>query len=360
MIKKIVTVVGARPQFIKAATVSRELKENGIQEKIIHTGQHFDSNMSQVFFDEMEIPKPDYNLDIHSLGHGAMTGRMLEEIEAILLNEKPDYVLVYGDTNSTLAGALAAQKIHIPVAHVEAGLRSFNMQMPEEINRILTDRISDILFCPTDTAVENLRREGFENFKNKIIRCGDVMLDAALFYEKKSQEKSNIIKKLELDNSSYILCTIHRQENTDDKERLENIISALNELSKDYKIILPLHPRTKKIIKNLAVKLSFEPIAPVGYFDMIQLIKNSEFVITDSGGLQKEAFFFKKHCLTTRDETEWIELIENGFNSTVGADKSKIIAEVQKIKDKSAHFDVDLYGDGRASERIVEKIKNLE
>lgn len=358
MIKKVITVIGARPQFIKAATVSRELKKSGIKEKIIHTGQHFDDNMSQVFFDEMEIPKPDYHLNIHSLSHGAMTGRMIEGIEKILMDEKPDLLIVYGDTNSTIAGALAAQKLHIPIAHVEAGLRSFNMKMPEETNRILTDRISDILFCPTDTAVENLKKEGFDNFDSKIIRCGDVMLDAALFYEKRSGEKSTIIKELQLKESNYILCTIHRQENTDDEARLNNIISALNFLSKDYKIVLPLHPRTRKIIENLSIKLEFEPIDPVGYFDMIQLIKNSEFVMTDSGGLQKEAFFFKKYCLTLRDQTEWIELVNNGFNTIVGANKDNIITEVEKIANKTLNFNLDLYGDGKASKLIVEFLEN--
>lgn len=356
MIKKLVTIVGARPQFIKAATVSRKLLEHGLSEIIIHTGQHFDDNMSKVFFDEMNIPKPKYNLDIHSLSHGAMTGRMIEQIENILIIEKPDLVLVYGDTNSTLAGALAAQKLHIPIAHVEAGLRSFNMEMPEETNRILTDRISSYLFCPTDNAIKNLNNEGFKNFPCFIVRSGDVMQDAALYYEKKADEKSKIIKKLNLEDSKYILCTIHRQENTDYSDRLLSIISALNELSKEYKIILPIHPRTRNIINNSSVQLNFEPINPVGYFDMIRLIKKSEFVITDSGGLQKEAFFFKKFCITTRDETEWVELVENGFNVVVGADKEKILHEAENIAQKSANFDMDLYGKGKASENIVNKI----
>lgn len=356
MSKKVITIVGARPQFIKAATISRELQKAGVNEKIIHTGQHFDDNMSKIFFDEMDIPKPDYNLNIHSLSHGAMTGRMIEEIEKILIQEKPDYLIVYGDTNSTLAGALAAQKLNIQIAYVEAGLRSFNMKMPEEVNRILTDRISSLLFCPTDNAIKNLRNEGFDNFPCSVIRSGDVMQDAALYYEKKSDEKSSIIKSLNLNNSNYILCTIHRQENTDDLDRLKNIISSLNELSKNYKIVLPIHPRTKNIINDLSIKLHFEPINPVGYFDMIQLIKHCEFVITDSGGLQKEAFFFKKFCITTRDETEWIELIDNGFNVVVGAVQEKILSEAKKIANKSANFDLDLYGKGKASQVIVEEI----
>ncbi len=356
MINKVLTVIGARPQFIKAAAVSRALQKENIAEIIVHTGQHFDSNMSKIFFDEMDIPKPAYNLDIHSLSHGAMTGRMIEEIEKILKVELPDIVLVYGDTNSTLAGALAAQKLHIPIAHIEAGLRSFNLKMPEEVNRILTDRISSYLFCPTDKAIENLKTEGFENYPFTILKSGDVMQDAALYYEKVSDQQSTIIKDLKLEKSKFILCTLHRQENTDNRERLLNIINAYNELSKDFKIILPLHPRTQKIIKESLINLDFDIIDPVGYFDMIQLIKNSEFIITDSGGLQKEAFFFKKYCITTRDETEWVELVENGFNVVVGANKEKIILEVQKVSQKTANFDMDLYGNGKASENIV---KNL-
>lgn len=264
-----------------------------------------------------------------------MTGRMIEKVEKILLHEKPDCLIVYGDTNSTIAGALVAQKLHIKVAHVEAGLRSFNMKMPEETNRILTDRISDFLFCPTELAVENLKKEGFDNFNCEIIRSGDVMQDAALFYEKKAIEKPGIINDLKLKDSKFILSMIHRQENTDCPENLKSIISALNELNKEFRIILPLHPRTKKILKNLSIKLDFETIGPVGYFDMIQLIKGSEFINTDSGGLQKEAFFFKKHCLTVRDETEWVELVKNGFNVVVGADKEKFRLKLKTFKPKT-------------------------
>jgi UDP-GlcNAc3NAcA epimerase len=353
MTNKVLTVVGARPQFIKAASVSRALQKEKIAEVIVHTGQHFDANMSKIFFDEMNIPIPDYNLDIHSLSHGAMTGRMIEKIEEILLIEKPDIVLVYGDTNSTLAGALAAQKLQIPIAHVEAGLRSFNLKMPEEVNRILTDRISSYLFCPTDKAIENLIAEGFENYPCSIIKSGDVMQDAALYYDKLSDQKSTIIKDLNLDKSKFILCTLHRQENTDDTEKLLSILDAYNELSKEFKIVVPIHPRTKKIIKELSFDLSFDFIEPVGYFDMIQLIKNSEFIITDSGGLQKEAFFFKKHCITTREETEWIELVENGFNTVVGANKERIVSEANRINQKVANFEMDLYGRGNASMNIV-------
>ena len=288
--KKIITIVGARPQFVKAATLSRQFSLLGVDEKIIHTGQHYDANMSDVFFEEMEIPKPTYNLDIHGVGHGAMTGRMLEGIEEILLNELPDGVLVYGDTNSTLAGALAASKLHIPVVHVEAGLRSFNMQMPEEINRILTDRISDLLLCPTDTAIHNLQREGFNNFNTKIVKNGDVMQDAAIFYAAKAEEKSNVLKSINL--SRYILATIHRQENTDSPENLQNIIAGLNEINRQTPVVVPIHPRTRNILAQLNIVPAFKLIDPVGYFDMIVLLKNCEMVITDSGGVKKKTLFF--------------------------------------------------------------------
>ncbi len=316
--KKIVTVVGARPQFVKAATLSRQFSRVGVEEILVHTGQHFDTNMSDVFFEEMEIPKPNYQLDIHGVGHGAMTGRMLEGIEEILLKEKPNALLVYGDTNSTLAGALAGAKLHIPVIHVEAGLRSFNMEMPEEVNRILTDRISNLLLCPTDTAIQNLEREGFENFDITIVKNGDVMQDAALFYSQKSNEKSTILKTLGL--NKFILGTIHRQENTDNPKNLQGIVDALNEIHKQIPVVVPLHPRTKNILNEQQITTDFYPIDPIGYFDMISLLKNCEMVLTDSGGVQKEAFFFQKQCITMREQTEWVELVENGFNTLTGSD----------------------------------------
>ena len=352
---KIVTIVGARPQFIKASALSREVsKHSHIDEIIVHTGQHFDANMSDVFFDEMEIPKPKYHLDIHSVGHGAMTGRMLEEIEKILIIEKPDFTLVYGDTNSTLAGALAAKKLHIKVAHVEAGLRSFNMAMPEEVNRILTDRISDILFCPTQTAINNLQAEGFNQFGNQIVLSGDIMYDAALFYKSKADENSIILQELGLKKNNYILATIHRQENTDDKERLINIIQALNEINKDKRVLVPLHPRTKKLLQTHGIKTDFTIIDPVGYLDMIALTSNAYMVFTDSGGLQKEAFFFGKYCLTMRDQTEWIELVVGGFNSLVGADKKKILDTYYGLDIDHINFNVNLYGDGKTAECIID------
>jgi UDP-GlcNAc3NAcA epimerase len=356
---KILTVVGARPQFVKAAALSRALIKFGIEEVLVHTGQHFDENMADIFFREMDIPEPKYNLGINSLSHGAMTGRMLEEIEKVLLIEKPSVVAVFGDTNSTLAGALAASKLHIPVAHIEAGLRSFNMKMPEEINRIVTDRISEYLFCPTEVAIKNLKAEGFENFGVNIINSGDIMYDVALFYSRVSGEKSAIIENLGLSEKPFILATLHRQENTDDLSRLNSIISALNALSGEYQIVLPVHPRTGKIIESNKIKLNFETIGPIGYFDMIELLKHCKMVITDSGGVQKEAFFFGKHCLVARDETEWTELVELNYNFMVGAETEKIIKTVGKVSKSTAKFDVKPYGDGNAAEKIALYLKEI-
>lgn len=357
--KKIVTIVGARPQFVKAAVVSRALAKFGIGEVIVHTGQHFDENMSAVFFEEMQIPNPKYNLEISNLSHGAMTGRMLEEIEKILVIEKPDLVLVYGDTNSTLAGALAASKLHIRVGHVEAGLRSFNNLMPEEINRILTDRIASILFCPTTTAIGNLRKEGYENFDCQIVNCGDVMQDAAQFYAGISDQRSTIIEKLQLERQPFVLATIHRQENTDDPLKLKSIFDALNEISKVTKVVLPIHPRTSNILSKSGIKSEFESIDPVGYLDMIQLLKNCEMVLTDSGGVQKEAYFFQKHCITLRDETEWSELVEKGYNLLAGNDQARILEAYHKLRSKSSDFSQNLYGNGHASETIAKLLANL-
>jgi len=357
---KIITIIGARPQFIKAAVVSREIGvSSGMEEVIIHTGQHFDKNMSDVFFEEMEIPAPNYHLNINSVNHGAMIGRMMEKIEEILLVEKPEFVLVYGDTNSTLAGALSAKKLHIRVVHVEAGLRSFNMLMPEEINRVLTDRISDVLCCPTDNAVENLRQEGFEKFPCKFSKTGDVLQDAAYYYRKISSTKSDIIHNLNLKERDFVLCTIHRADNTEDLCRLNSIISALNEIGHEIDIVFPVHPRTAKIIEQNNIAISFKPISPVSYFDMIELLNKSKIVMTDSGGLQKEAFFFAKPCITLRDETEWVELIEQGFNCLSGADKEKILGCFEKMQKKTLDFNQDLYGTGQASKKIIKAMKLL-
>jgi UDP-GlcNAc3NAcA epimerase len=348
---RIATIIGARPQFVKAAIVSRAIAHScKIEEILIHTGQHFDGNMSDVFFKEMSIPKPKYNLNINSLSHGAMTGQMLEKIEKILLKESPDCVLVYGDTNSTLAGALAAKKMHIKVAHIEAGLRSFNMKMPEEINRILTDRISDILFCPSFTAVKNLKKEGYNFFDSKIINVGDVMFDAAMFYEQIACKPKMLLPEV------FVLCTIHRAENTDNVNRLISIFDTLEIISKTSPVLLPLHPRTKSKLKDINynfVNSKIKFIDPVGYLEMVWLLKNCKFVMTDSGGLQKEAFFFKKQCITLRDETEWIELVELGFNVIAGSNSQNILSAVECLNSNYISFDVDLYGNGNAAKKIV-------
>jgi UDP-GlcNAc3NAcA epimerase len=305
------------------------------------------------FFEEMKIPKPDYYLGVGGKSHGAMTGQMIEKIEDVLLKEQPDWLLVYGDTNSTLAGAVAASKLHVKVAHIEAGLRSFNMRMPEEVNRILTDRVSSILFCPTKTAIENLEHEGVKSWDTKVSLSGDVMQDGAIFYRGLSQKPD-----IDVD-ADFVLCTIHRAENTDDEQRLTAIIEALNEISLTKQIVLPIHPRTNKILSGMTVKLSddIKVIEPVGYLNMVWLIDNCSLVMTDSGGLQKEAFFFEKPCITMRDETEWVELIENNFNLLVGADKTKILESFSNHK-FSKEFSLDLYGEGLASKNIIEDIIN--
>ncbi|PHS68274.1 MAG: UDP-N-acetylglucosamine 2-epimerase (non-hydrolyzing) [Flavobacterium sp.] len=351
---KIVTIIGARPQFIKAASLSREtLKQEGVEEIIVHTGQHFDENMSKIFFDEMQIPKPHYNLAINNLGHGAMTGRMMEEIEKVLLTEKPDWLLVYGDTNSTLAGALAAKKLHIKVAHVEAGLRSFNMKMPEEVNRILTDRISDVLFCPTQQAIDNLEKEGYKNIDCKVVNVGDIMYDSAMFFSTLSKENDKSTP------NNYVLATVHRAENTDDFEKLKNIFKALDSIHKEFPVVLPLHPRTKKLLEVHGVSTKIHLIEPVGYLEMVSLIKNSKAVITDSGGLQKEAYFFKKQGFTLRDQTEWVELITAGCNQLIDVLNDDISEIVLKDIEKQLDFSKEIYGDGNTSEKILDVLKTF-
>lgn len=360
---KIITIVGARPQFIKAAAVSRAVKKHNlenpnqtIQEIIVHTGQHYDHNMSEVFFAQMQIPHPQYNLSVGGGSHGAMTGRMLEKIEEVIFQEKPDTLLVYGDTNSTLAGALAAAKLHIPVAHVEAGLRSFNMKMPEEINRILTDQISHWLFCPTETAVKNLERENIAEHKQiKISNVGDVMYDAALFYQQIAEPTEAIISLINELGNNFYLSTVHRAENTDNPVRLNNIMGALDGISQKTPVVLPLHPRTRKLLGNQELP-NIKFLEPVGYFDMITLLSACKGVFTDSGGLQKEAYFFRKPCITLRDETEWIELIEYGFNRLVGASKSKIIEAENNFLEVQIDFSQSLYGHGNAAEKIIQTL----
>jgi UDP-GlcNAc3NAcA epimerase len=372
---KIVTIIGARPQFIKAAVVSRAIAElnkginsiaSKVNEVIVHTGQHYDRNMSDVFFEEMSIPEPDYFLDIHGLLHGAMTGQMLEEIESVLVEEKPDVVLVYGDTNTTLAGALAAAKLHLPVAHVEAGLRSFNRRMPEEINRVLTDHIADFLFCPTKQAVDNLKEEGITDKnqasansnsssstrKTNVCLVGDVMLDAAIFYRRYARKPQFMLPE------TFILATIHRAENTDNPEKLRSIFIGLDEIVKQIPIVLPLHPRTRKTINKLDIKTSslITIIDPVSYLEMIYLLENCMMVMTDSGGLQKEAFFFKKPCITLREETEWVELVAHGVNFLAGATAENIYNIFKKTAEGKYNFAIALYGDGKTGQKIIKTL----
>jgi len=350
---KVVSIVGARPQFIKLAPLSKALREAGFKEVIVHTGQHYDDNMSELFFKELEIPEPDYNLGIGSGSHGEQTGRMLIAIEEVLLKEKPDLVIVYGDTNSTLAGALASSKLHIKLAHIEAGLRSFNKNMPEEINRVVADHLSDLLFVPTETAIENLRREGIEK---GVYLVGDIMFDALMHFSRISDAKSKILEALNLKPKEYYLATIHRAENTDNCERLKNILEALSSLDKP--VIFPMHPRTKKKVEEYNLEFLIEKIQviePVGYLDMIQLEKNAKAVLTDSGGVQKEAFWLRVPCITLRDETEWVETVRYGWNRLVGADKEKILDAVKSL---SPGEEVDFINE-YAARKICGRIKRV-
>ena len=355
---KVVTVVGARPQFIKAAAVSRAIRNDApgqLREVIVHTGQHFDDNMSQVFFDELDIPAPDYSLGVSGGGHGAMTGRMLEGVERVLTSERPDWVLVYGDTNSTLAGALAAVKLHVPVAHVEAGLRSFNRRMPEEINRVVTDRVSTLLLCPTATAVSHLRSEGIVD---GVHQCGDVMFDVSLFYREKARQRSRILETLGLADKRFALATCHRAENTDDPLRLREILAALRELSEQMPIVVPLHPRTRLKVREFGIEELLAPlqvIEPQPFLDMIALEQSAALILTDSGGVQKEAFFFRVPCVTMREETEWVETVEAGVNALAGADASAILAGAHRMlsRDRDAMTRLGSpYGNGDAAQRI--------
>ena len=346
---KLLTVIGARPQFIKAATVSRVVADrDNIREVIVHTGQHYDKNMSDVFFDELSIPKPDYHLGIGGGNHGQMTGRQLEAIEDVLLSEKPDMLLVYGDTNSTLAGALAASKLHIPVAHVEAGLRSYNRKMPEEINRVLTDHAADLLFAPTQTAVDNLANEGIR--EDKVHLVGDVMYDAAMFYRGRAN-KPEWFDVLPVSANEYVLTTIHRAENTDDPQRLRGIISGLGASEKP--IVLPLHPRTRAKFEDHGIEpaQNIHIVDPVGYLEMVWLEKHCMAVATDSGGVQKEAYFHGKPCITLREETEWVELVEAGWNKLAGPNYSLIASLLENASPPGKKE--QLYGDSRSAEKTV-------
>ena len=351
---KIISVVGARPQFIKAASISREIKKrNGrnteIDEIIVHTGQHYDDNMSKVFFDQLEIRPPDHNLGVSACSHGKQTGMMLERIEEVLLTENPDWVVVYGDTNSTLAGSLAASKLHIPIAHVEAGLRSFNRMMPEEINRVSTDHVSDLLFCPTDTALRNLANEGIIKDAYNV---GDVMYDLVLYYLALAEKRSKIQKDLKCGPGEYYLATVHRAENTDDPGRLEEILEALNAL--DLAVVFPVHPRTGKVMEKLGLDLpNLRMIEPVSYLDMLVLEENAKIIFTDSGGIQKEAYFLQVPCVTLRDETEWVETVKSGKNILTGADGSRIKKAAEQSMDERARVYPGFYGDGKASEKVL-------
>ena len=368
---KIVTIVGARPQFIKAAAVSRAIhrahrRKRHIEEVLVHTGQHYDTLMDKVFFEELDLPKSDYHLGVGSGSHGRQTGMMLERIESVLGKEKPEAVIVYGDTNSTLAGALAAAKLNFPIAHVEAGLRSYNRTMPEEINRVLTDHLSTFLFCPTDLAVRNLLKEGIKEERIKIVRnVGDVMYDSILYYSKLAEKKSTILQDLSLINPQsairnprYYLTTLHRAENTDDPERLKSILKALNEIGRNHPVILPIHPRTKKKMEVYRLSSEFKNIQfidPISYLDMLKLEKNAGAILTDSGGVQKEAYWLKIPCLTLRRETEWVETIQSGWNQLVGTESKRIIQGIKDLE-KRRFFKrgEETFGEGRASEKIVQ------
>lgn len=349
--KKLITIVGARPQFIKAAALSKAIAlDADIDEVVVHTGQHFDANMSDVFFKELNIPKPKYILNINSLSHGAMTGRMLEEIEKILLKEKPDALLVFGDTNSTLAGALAASKLHIPIAHVEAGLRSYNMKMPEEQNRKLTDALSTWLFCPSSAAVECLKKEGIKASNASISVVGDVMYDGIINFKPHAKFLSNLPE-------DFALLTLHRAENTNDPERMKEIVSALNVLAENgMAIVFPVHPRTAKILEQYQLSDKVQQIAPVGYLEILGLLELCSLVITDSGGLQKEAYFCQKSCVTLRPETEWVELLEMDVN-VLAISAEDIVFEVQRRYANTVDNSKAIYGEGDACKKIIETIK---
>ncbi|MBR3488531.1 MAG: UDP-N-acetylglucosamine 2-epimerase (non-hydrolyzing) [Bacteroidales bacterium] len=371
---RLLTVIGARPQIIKAAAISRaaaSLFANRLEERILHTGQHYDGNMSQVFFDELGIPQPHYNLGVGSGQHGEQTAKMIAGIEKILLDEHFDGVVLYGDTNSTLAGAVAASKLHVPVYHIEAGLRSFNMAMPEEVNRIVCDQLSTICFAPTQTAVDNLRHEGFmegratfaDGRHRLVCNCGDVMYDNSIYFASLARQRSTILQDLGLQTEGYILATVHRDNNTDNPDRLQSILQALADvgMQDNIPVVLPLHPRTKKILDNsqFAIRNSqfLHIIPPASFLEINLLEQNAKIVMTDSGGVQKEAFFFERPCVILRPETEWVEIVDHGAGIIANADYNRIIAAYRQLVDHPVHFP-HLFGNGHAAEKILETILN--
>lgn len=356
---KILTVIGARPQFVKAAVISRAVaKHDHVTELIVHTGQHYDKNMSDIFFEEMEIPTPHYRLDINGLSHGAMTGRMIEELEQLFMKEKPNYVLVFGDTNSTLAAALAAKKLALKTIHIEAGVRNFDDYMPEEINRYTVDRMAELNFACTWLGVENLEKEGFntENINSKVYNYGDVMFDAALYYKNKAQTSSDILPKLNLENKKYTLCTVHRASNTDNEESLRAIIESLNEINKDMEVICPIHPRTRNLIAKLGLKTEFRVLDPIGYFDMLQLIMNCNFVITDSGGLVREAYFFKKPSILLLEKPLWPELVLEKVCFNTIPQKEAILNVAKSLDGGVLNYQNNIFGEGKAGDKIIQAI----
>jgi UDP-GlcNAc3NAcA epimerase len=378
---KIITVVGARPQFIKASAISRAFRAhyaNQVTELIVHTGQHYDNNMSDVFFDELELPKPAYNLHIGSMGHGAQTGEMMVALEKVMLDEKPDAVIVYGDTNSTLAGALTAAKLNIPVIHIEAGIRSFNRTMPEEVNRIMTDHVSTLLFSPTKAGLQNLQNEGFNRKMQEHItpskplayHCGDIMYDNSLYFAEAAAQKSDVLNRLGIEDKPFILATIHRNNNTDDPQRLEGIFNGIMRVAKDQgaKAVIPLHPRTLKVLTSEANAALYGSIVanpdvilcePVGFLEMSLLLKKCALVMTDSGGVQKEAYFFQKQCLVLRSETEWVELIQQGSSMIVDADPMRMILAMRLLRANESSSYPPIFGDGKAAEFITGEIASF-
>lgn len=352
---RLFSIVGARPQFVKVAALHRAIiKKNNLQHFILHTGQHYDYNLSEIFFRELDIPKPSFHININERSLASSTSHIQKKIEDVLKAENPDTIVVFGDTNSTLAGALAAKSLHIKLAHVEAGLRSYNNSMPEEINRIETDKISDLLFCPTTQAIKNLVQEGFNNSDKKVIQSGDIMLDAFNYYSEKITDfNSNAV----LPKTAFILCTLHRESLLRSAEKMKEIVKALNEINGLIPIILPAHPRLQEVIYNLHLETDFTITEPVGYLNMLALLRSCTLVLTDSGGLQKEAFFSKKICVTLRDETEWTELIYSEVNFLAGDSSSKkIVSTFNTVFNKTGNFDNKFYGDGNAAENIVEEL----